>query len=87
MYVTLFMTERWTQLLKKGTLTKWAKMNANRIKRVTGENAFTKNGDLNDRALRILLKKHEQGKIKLSDSTVRKIRAKFTLNKLSKRRS
>ena len=54
------------------------------LKRKYGKKAFTKTGKINIRFLKSLLKKHKEGKIKLSKTTIRRIHLAITLKKLRK---
>jgi hypothetical protein len=49
-----------------------------------GKKAFTKTGKIKITFLKSLLKKHKEGKIKLSKTTISRIRLAITLRKLRK---
>jgi hypothetical protein len=69
----------WIQkaIQKPNSLTQYLKKNY-------GKKAFTKTGKIKITFLKQLLKKHKQGKIKLSKTTVSRIRLAITLKKLRK---
>jgi hypothetical protein len=71
--------EKWIQeaIQKPKALTQY-------LKSKYGKKAFTKTGKIKITFLRQLLKKHKQGKIRLSKTTIRRIRLAITLKKLRK---
>jgi len=54
------------------------------LKRRFGKKAFTKQGKISIKFLKSLLKKHKEGKIKLTKKTLARIRLAITLRKLRK---
>jgi hypothetical protein len=73
------MSDKWIQkaIQKPNALTQY-------LKRNYGKKAFTKTGKISIRFLKSLLKKHKEGKIRLTKKTIARIRLAITLKKLRK---
>ncbi|MDW8004917.1 MAG: hypothetical protein RMI04_08925 [Thermofilaceae archaeon] len=71
---------------KPGALRAWLKANRHSIRRVTGEDPFDKRGRVKVTTLKKLRKAAKAGRVRLSDTTLRRINLAITLHKLRKRR-
>lgn len=82
------MARYWIQeaIKRPGALLQWFKRNRKKLKKLLGYDPITKEGDINDRAVRGVLKLWKQGKIRLSDRTVKRLYLARTLQKLRKRK-
>jgi len=86
----MYMARRkyWIQKAIKhpGALTNWFKRNRKKLKRKLGYDPITRRGDINDRAIRDVLKLYKQGKIRLRSTTVKRLNLAKTLGKLRRRK-
>ncbi|MEM4501699.1 MAG: hypothetical protein QW512_06170 [Thermofilaceae archaeon] len=79
--------EYWIQeaIRNPGALREWAERNADKIRRLTGEEPFDRQGRLKVTVLRKLKALHKRGEVRLSDTTLRRINLALTLRRLGKK--
>lgn len=69
-----------------GALTAWFKRNRKRLMKKLGYDPITKKGDIRDKAINDVLRLYKKGKIRLSDTTVKRLNLAKTLKKLRRRK-
>ena len=79
---------KWIQKAIKhpGALTEWFKRNRKKLKKKLGYDPITKKGDINDRAISGTIRLVKQGKLRVSDTTLRRLYLAKTLRRLRRRR-
>lgn len=79
---------RWIQkaIRRPGALLRWFKRNRARLKRKLGYDPITRRGDINNRAKRDVLRLADQGRIRISQRTRKRLQLAVTLDRLRRRR-
>ena len=79
---------RWIQRAIKhpGALTAWFKRRRRVLKRKLGYDPITKRGDIRDKAVRDTIRLAKAGKIRVSETTMRRLYLARTLQRLRRRR-
>jgi len=79
---------KWIQDAVKnpGALTEWFKRNRRKLKKLLGYDPITKNGDINDRAVHGVIRLVKEGKLRVGDTTLRRLYLARTLQRLRRRR-
>ncbi len=79
---------KWIQEAVKhpGALTQWFKRHRKELKRKLGFDPITKKGDINDRAIPATIKLAKEGRIKITEKTLRRLYLAKTLQKLRRRK-